>query len=213
MPVKLLLLSLALICPVARLSGAIVYSGEQNLSVMWNDIEGIYINIATGATATAFPVDFDDAPWFNLTLGGYGIFNSELINPWAVSAGATYDPELATDYYINVASGTLLGSSVTFTDDAFGSTNHVGIAANQFVQGEGGLFGFSFQEEAGGDTHYAWLRFIPDNSEAGVLVEWAYNDAPGESIEAGVVPVPEPGSAILLAGASGFFIARRRRQS
>jgi hypothetical protein len=207
--VKLLPLSLALVFSSARLSGAIVYSGEQNLSVTWDDLEGIYVNIATGATAVAFPSDFDDAPWINLTLGGYGVFNSELINPWTVSAGATYDPELATDYYVNVEPGTLLGSTITFTDEAFGSINHVGVAANQFIQGASGLLGFSFQEEAGGDTHYAWLRFIPDNSDAGILVDWAYNDAPGESITAGAVP--EPSSAVLLLAASGFLAVRRRR--
>jgi hypothetical protein len=207
--VKLLPLSLALAFSSARLSGAIVYSGEQNLSVTWDDLEGIYVNIATGATAVAFPSDFDDAPWINLTLGGYGVFNSELINPWTVSAGATYDPELATDYYVNVEPGTLLGSTITFTDEAFGSINHVGVAANQFIQGASGLLGFSFQEEAGGDIHYAWLRFIPDNSDVGILVDWAYNDAPGESITAGAVP--EPSSAVLLLAASGFLAVRRRR--
>lgn len=206
---KRLLLSLALICPVARLSGAIVYSGEQNLSVTWDDLEGIYVNVATGETATAFPADFDEAPWINLTLGGYGIFNSELINPWTVSNSATYDPELTTDYYVNVAPGTLLGSTITFTDLAFGSINHVGAEPDQFIQGESGLLGFSFQEEVGGETHYAWLRFIPDNSEAGTLVEWAFNDTPGESIEAGAVP--EPSSTVLLMSACGFFAARRRR--
>jgi hypothetical protein len=207
--VKLLPLSLALVFSSARLSGAIVYSGEQNLSVTWDDLEGIYVNIATGATAAAFPSDFDDAPWINLTLGGYGVFNSELINPWTVSAGATYDPELASDYYVNVEPGTLLGSTITFTDLAFGSINHVGAEPDQFIQGASGLLGFSFQEEAGGDTHYAWLRFIPDNSDAGILVDWAYNDAPGESITAGAVP--EPNSAILLLAAGGFLAMRRRR--
>jgi hypothetical protein len=207
--VKLLPLSFALVFASARLSGAIVYSGEQNLSVTWNDLEGIYVNIATGATATVFPGDFDEAPWINLTLGGYGVFNSELINPWTVSAGAIYDPDLTTDYYVNIAPGTLLGSTITFTDLAFGSIHHVGTEPDQFIQGASGLLGFSFQEEVGGDTHYGWIRFTPDNTDAGILVDWAYNDAPGESIEAGAVP--EPSSAFLLIAASGFFIARRRR--
>jgi hypothetical protein len=206
---KLLPLALALGFSSARLSGAIVYSGEQNLSVTWDDLEGIYVNLATGATAVAFPSDFDDAPWINLTLGGYGFFNSELVNPWTVSAGATYDPELTTDYYVNVAPGTLLGTTVTFTDLAFASTHHVGTGSDQFMPGQSGLLGFSFQEEVGGDTYYAWVRFIPDNSDEGILVDWAYNDAPGESIEAGAVP--EPNSLLLLTAAGGVFVTRRRR--
>jgi hypothetical protein len=210
--VKFLPLCLAFASSFARLSAAVVYSGEQNLSVAWDDLEGIYVNLATGATATTVsPEDFDAAPWINLTLGGYGIFNSELIKPRAVSGGAAYDPEQATDYYLNLDPGTLLGASTTFMDGAFGSIAHVGTSGDpdKFVQGESGLLGFSFQETSGGDTYYGWLRFIPESSGSGTLVDWAYNDTAGGSIEAGAVP--EPSSAVLLAAACGLFAVRRRR--
>jgi hypothetical protein len=206
--VKLLLLASLFTSP---LSAAVVYSGEQNLTVAWDDLEGIYINIATGSTVNAWPDDFEDAPWINITLGGYGIFNSELVLPWAVSGGASYDPEQTTDYYLNLAAGTLLDGSVSFMDDAWGSQFHVGTAGDpgKFVAGESGLFGFEFQEEAGGDTFYGWLRFSPDGSGSGTVVDWAFNDTPGGGIQAGVVP--EPSGALLLTAAFGILAACRRR--
>lgn len=196
---------------LSSLSAAVVYSGEQNLSVAWNDLEGIYVNVATGATVNAYPTDFDDAPWVNITLGGYGIFNSELIEPWAVSGGGTYDPEAATDYYLNLAAGTLLDGTVSFMENAWGSQFHVGTSGDpgKFVEGESGLLGFQFRSEAEGDIHYGWFRITPDNNGSGVIVDWAFNDTPGGSIQAGVVP--EPSGAILLTAAFGLVAARRRR--
>jgi hypothetical protein len=206
-PVKSLLLAVLFASP---LSAAVVYSGEQNLSVAWNDLEGIYINVATGATVNAWPDEFDAAPWINLTLGGYGIFNSELVKPQAVSGGAAYDPEQTTDYYLNLAEGTLLDATGSFMESAWGSQIHVGTAGDpgKFVAGESGLFGFAFQEEAGGETYYGWLRFTPDGSGSGTVVDWAFNDTPGGSIQAGVVP--EPSGAVLLATAFSLLAARRR---
>jgi hypothetical protein len=192
----------------SSLSAAIVYSGPLNLSAAWDDLEGTYLNLATGATATAFPGDFEESPWINLTLGGYGVFNGELINPWTTDS-ATYDPESTTDYFINVTPGTQLGAAVTFTDTAYGSIHHVGSAPDQFTDSMSGLLGFSFQEEAGGDTYYGWLRITPDGDGSGLLVDWAYNDAPSESIAAGAVP--EPSVAGLLVASCSLLVRRRRR--
>ena len=100
-------LALLLASPLP-LSATVVYSGEQNLAVAWDDLEGVYVNVATGATAVVWPEDFDNAPWINLTLGGYGIFNSELVKPWGLSGGESYDPEQETDYYLNLEEGSLI---------------------------------------------------------------------------------------------------------
>ena len=69
---------LSLLLLASPLPAAVIYSGSQNLSVAWNDLEGVFINIVTGETATTWPADFDDAPWVNVTLGGYGVFNMAL---------------------------------------------------------------------------------------------------------------------------------------
>jgi hypothetical protein len=73
----------ALVLLASNLSAQIIYSGEQNLVVGAIDSEGIYINFETGAIETAFPVDFYEAPWINITLGGYGIFNGEGVEGFA----------------------------------------------------------------------------------------------------------------------------------
>jgi hypothetical protein len=209
--VKLGLAVLFLFSSLPTLSAAVVYSGEQNLTVAWDDLEGIYVNFATGETATAYPADFDDSPWVNLTLGGYGLFNSELIKPWATTAGAVYDPEETTDYYLNLQQGELIDSAGSFLESAWGSQYHVGLVGEtgKFILGESGLFGFEFQEEAGGPVYYGWLRFTPDNDDVGTLVDWAFNDTAGEGIQAGLVP--EPSSAVLLTLACGALVRRRRR--
>jgi hypothetical protein len=155
-----------LLLAASPLSAAVVYSGTQNLSVAWNDLEGVYVNIATGQTASAWPADFDDSPWVNLTLGGYGVFNSELIKPVAASGGASYDPVLTSDYYLNLAAGAMVGSSTAFMENAFASEHHVGTLGDggKFVPGTSGFLGFAFQQEAGGDVHYGWLRFTVNGS-------------------------------------------------
>ena len=202
-------LALLLASPLP-LSATVVYSGEQNLAVAWDDLEGVYVNVATGATAVVWPEDFDNAPWINLTLGGYGIFNSELVKPWGLSGGESYDPEQETDYYLNLEEGTIVDSSGPFLESAWGSQFHVEIAAEpgKFLVGEDGFFGFTFKEELAGDTYYGWLRFSPDNSGFGTLVDWAFEDTPGQGIEVGAVPEP---SGALLTAALGLMAVRRRR--
>ena len=153
-------LALLLASPLP-LSATVVYSGEQNLAVAWDDLEGVYVNVATGATAVVWPEDFDNAPWINLTLGGYGIFNSELVKPWGLSGGESYDPEQETDYYLNLEEGTLVDSSGPFLESGFGT-----------------------------------------------LVDWAFEDTPGQGIEVGAVPEP---SGVLLTAALGLMAVRRRR--
>ena len=152
-------LALLLASPLP-LSATVVYSGEQNLAVAWDDLEGVYVNVATGATAVVWPEDFDNAPWINLTLGGYGIFNSELVKPWGLSGGESYDPEQETDYYLNLEEGTIVDSSGPFLESAWGSQFHVEIAAEpgKFLVGEDGFFGFSFKEELAGIRGHAGTR-------------------------------------------------------
>jgi hypothetical protein len=195
----------------APLKAAVVYSGSQNLPVAWDDLEGVYVNVVTGATATTWPSDFDQAPWINLTLGGYGVFNSELIKPVAVSGGASYDPNQTTDYYLNLAEGTVLDSSDDFMENAFGSTNHAGLIGDpgKFVEGTSGFMGFQFQDVVGGDTYYGWLRFTMDGSSFGTLQDWAFENTAGTGITVGAVP--EPSAAMLALAGCGMALRRRRR--
>jgi hypothetical protein len=207
---KTILLAVLLISPLATLPAAVIYSGSHNLSVNWDDLEGIYINMDGGAVVNAYPANFDEAPWINITLGGYGIFNSEILRPWATSAGA-YDPDLETDYYQNLAAGTVLDNSSPFVVNGWASTHHMGNVGDpdKFILTETGYLGFQFENEVGGASHYGWLRFTPNSDSAGTIIDWAYSDTSGESIQVGAVP--EPSTAVLLLSMiSGTTIRRRR---
>ena len=46
----------------APLSASVIHSGSQNLSVSWDDLEGVYINLETGGIVHSFPDDFDESP-------------------------------------------------------------------------------------------------------------------------------------------------------
>ena len=209
---KSLLLTALLATSPVPLSAAVVHSGPQDLSVTWNDLDGLYINMNTGEIAHTWPDDFYDAPWINITLGGNGIFNSDVLRPIATSAG-TYDPELPTDYYLNLAPGTVVDASSAFVVEGWGSTLHMGNSGDpgKFVVNESGFLGFEFQNQAGGDIHYGWLHLTPSNDANGTIVDWAYNDTAGQAIQVGVVPVPEPSTSAVLLGTLGIAAFRRRR--
>lgn len=64
---------LSLFLHAAPLTAAVIYSGTQNLPVAWNDLEGVYVNIATGDTATVWPVGFDSAQWINWNAPHYPV--------------------------------------------------------------------------------------------------------------------------------------------
>lgn len=208
---KLFLLALPVLLLSLPTSAAVVYSGTQNLTTSTLDMDGIYINFDTGAVVYDYPTDFDDSPWINIFLGGNGISNSEVVRPIAVSVGA-YDPLLESDYYVNLAPGTTIDVSSALVVDGWASENHIGTSGDpgKFVLDEAGILGFAFQNVAGGDTFYGWLRFIPSNGGNGTIVDWAYQDTAGAAIQAGVVP--EVSSSALLAFAATAAALRRRRR-
>lgn len=203
---KPFLLALPVLLLSLPASAAIVYSGTQNFTTSTVDMDGIYLNFDTGAVVYDYPADFDDSPWINIFLGGNGIANSEVVQPIAVSAGA-YDPVLESDYYVNLAPGTTIDVSSAFVVDGWASENHIG--PGKFVLDQAGILGFAFQNVAGGDTFYGWLRFIPSNGGNGTIVDWAYQDTAGAAIQAGAMP--EVSSFALLSCAAAAAAFRRRK--
>lgn len=204
------LLSVALLL-TASLPGtaAIVYSGSQNLTVDWDDLEGISINMATGEIANGFPVEYDAGAWINFSLGGNGIFNGELIHPMAGGVGA-YDAE--TDHYLNLAPGTTVDVSGHFPSDGYASVNHPTntAVAGKFLFEQSGFIGFEFQTVEGGDSYYGWLRLTVTNQETtGVIADWAYESTAGTGIQVGAVPEPAA-TAMLLSGFGALALGRRR---
>jgi hypothetical protein len=86
-----------------------------------------------------------------------------------------------------------------FTNGEF--INTTGYAGIQLINGE--------------DIYYGWIQVSVSNYNngniTGTLIDWAYNDTPGEAIQAGAVPEP---STLALLGAGmlgGAAFLRRRR--
>jgi MYXO-CTERM domain-containing protein len=155
--------------------GDVIYSGYQNIAVPL-DFNGVYLNIATGATASAEPGNWATVPWINPFFGGVYIANDVLLRP-VITPIAQYE-----DQIVKLATGTLVGSGSTFVAGVNGSSTHVGGAANQFAIGIPGNLGFQFEATPGGTTQYGWLNTTINNTGAGVIRDWAYDNAGGSII-------------------------------
>jgi len=72
----------------------------------------------------------------------------------------------------------------------------------------------AFQLNSYGESRNGWLYLeipFPDFVAGGYIEEWAYNDAPGQSIF--VAQVPEPSTSLLLVGGGGFLCWQLRRRA
>ncbi|MGV3658706.1 MAG: hypothetical protein ACO1TE_00935 [Prosthecobacter sp.] len=199
----LILLSLLLLTPCPA---AVIYSGVQNV-VIPVSFDGVYLNVITGATSTAEPGTWASAPWLNPFFGGTQIASNDQLRP-GVLTGSQIE---------NLGQGTLVGVLGDYAPDYNGSTTHVGLAAEQFQLGNEGYIGYRFELTPGGPTHYGWLRLTLNNTGAGTIHDWAYDDSAGTAISAGwdgtafVTPTPEPGRSTLVFVGLTMLCHRRRR--
>lgn len=197
--IPILLALLAVTKANAALS--IIYSGIQNLPIPVN-LEGSYLQIHSGATATAEPADFNSAPWINPFFGGESIATSPLLRP--VITGAAQ--------IVNLPHGAPIDSGSNFATGASGSDSHLGAGAGQFRLNVPGYIGFTFRPTVGGPDHYGWLQIDIRTTGLGKIISWGYQSAPGVAITAGApVPIPELGALALLGLAGAGLTLRRRR--
>lgn len=73
--------------------------------------------------------------------------------------------------------------------------------------GDKAYLGIEFQGDAG--THYGWIHIEEFAGVGGWFYEYAYEDTPGASLIAGVIP--EPSSILLLLLGGSFLFALRRK--
>ena len=192
-------------------NAALIYSGVQNVAVPVS-FDGVYLRMSDGTVQGTDPgvTAWATEPWINPFFGGVYIGNSDLLRPVVLGIGA--NPE----QIVNLASGSTIGLGSNFVAAASGSTTHVGAAANQFQIGTPGLIGFTFKTAPASADYYGWLRLNVDNSVAGSIVDWAYDNTAGTAVQAGVLPVPEPAEAAriaLFALPAVCAIFRRRRSA
>jgi len=164
------------------------------------NIDGLYLNVVTGAAANGTVAGWDINIYNNSSFGLNLAF-------WSPTGGGYVGSGAEVSA---LPFGTTIGAASTFL-----STPNIGggYQAPDFV-GTTGFFGFRFVNEGGGTTHYGWAQLSggPDGGFPAAILAYAFESTPNMAIQAGVVP--EPGTyALMLAGlaAVGGMVARRRK--
>jgi len=194
---------------VGSSNAAIVYSGVLNFSCAV-DIDGCYINVETGLLSngpgSGVP-GWDVNPYS--TSGGMNFFNS-------TGGGQMRRPGVTTGTAGNLALGTVIGAAGSYntsTGNVYGTTSTTGLLGGWTYSSEN-IIGFKFVAAAG-TTHYGWMRFAmgaagsAGTSMTRTVVDFAWENSAGTSIEAGAGAVPAPGALALL-GLAGLAGRRRR---
>lgn len=186
------------VAAVNTADAAIVHSGLVNIAIPDN-IDGVYLNVVTGASGAIGPAGWDVNP-YSAVAGQFNLWGANT-NTWFSTSGAVGGP-------YNLAAGTPIAGAAAAFFRPGGGTN-VGLEMN--LNSSNNLLGFRFANEAnGGQFHFGWMR-LSFGATAGQrsIVEYAYESVAETAIPAGAVPAP--GSLALLAlGALG--IAGRRRK-
>ena len=180
----------------------IVYSGPVNI-VIPDNIDGIYMNLVTGATGVTPPAGWDINP-YTATAGANSGFHL-----WGFTTTTWFNPSgtigNAAGYIL--ANGTSIGPGPNFFRPGGGTNLNTAVTLNA-----ANLFGVQFTNENGGGTHFAWVQ-ITFGATVGDrrITAYAYDNVAGTSIPAGAIPEPST-FAILAAGAAGLMALRRFRR-
>jgi hypothetical protein len=183
-----------LLAVAAPAQAVVVSSGPVNIAVPDN-IDGVYLNVVTGAFGTVAPTGYDINP-YSAVAGQFNLWGATTTT-WLSPSGVIGGP-------YPLAAGTMIDSSGAYFRPG-GATD----ISPQVTLNAANLFGIQFTNEGTAATNYGWVE-ITFGASAGVraITGYAYEDT-GLGIMAG--PVPEPGTvAMWLAGVAMMGGALRR---
>ncbi|HRQ63988.1 MAG TPA: hypothetical protein PKZ76_03855 [Xanthomonadaceae bacterium] len=173
-------------CLSGQAFAAIVHSGPVDIPIPDN-LDGIYMNVVTGATGTSAGAvaGWDINPYSATGPGTHFNLWGATTTTWLSTGGVIAGP-------YNLAPGTEIGPPVENYFRPGGGTN---LAAQMNLSSDENLLGFRFTNENTGQIHYGWVR-VAFGATIGVrsIVEYAYEDEIGQPIAAGDTgePLPDP---------------------
>ena len=175
------------------------------------DGDGIYLNVLNGASgptsATVLGWDFDP----------YGANTLQWYNPSNVSPGALV--RYSTSSSLSAGSldlGTLVNSASPYVVAGGLDSVAIGAGAGEWKLNNANYFGFQFFDEGDSLGHFGWGIVVLGSAAdatgtARTITNVYYESQAGVGIEVGALPIPEPTSSLLAAGAAGLALLRRRR--
>ena len=186
---------------VTTADASIIYSGVVSIPVP-NDIDGVYLNVVTGAFGNTPPAGYDVNP-YSAVAGAFNLWGPTT-NTWFSTSGLVTGP-------YNLTFGTPIGGAATNFFRPGGGTD-VGPQMN--LNSSNNYLGFQFTNENTGQTDFGWLQ-LQFGATAGdrTIIGYAYEDVGGTSIGAGVVPEPSTFAllGVMAAGALGVREWRKRK--
>lgn len=166
--------------PVLAQVPEVVYGGLVDIPIP-ADMDGVYLDLATGQSSTSEPATWDVNPFY----GGYAMGNSIRFQPvrWTSDVDSVV---------VRLEPGAMVGPTGVFATAAAGSEGHLGSGAGQFVPGQEGYMGFQWTPGTGQGPYYGWMRLVlTANGVGGLIRDWAYR-TDGAAMEVGAMPVPVP---------------------
>ncbi|MEZ6235223.1 MAG: hypothetical protein R3B68_13625 [Phycisphaerales bacterium] len=171
-------------------SAGVVYSGPVSI-VIPDNIDGLYMDMVTGATGTASFAGYDINP-YTASAGNFNLWGPDATT-W-LDNGGNY----------NLPFNTPIGAGGTFGRPGGTAT----VTAQVNLNSDNNYFGVELINEGlAGITNYGWIqvRFGATPGERSII-GYAYEDS-GAAIGAGVVPAPASMALLALGG----LVGRRRR--